>query len=172
MKYNVFSECAIGYTMVGDGDRACQDDGSWSGQEPHCYGENVLITIGIIIIIIIGVEMLISVHNSSGRYNLASSNYLEVDEGGQLMLSCLVKGNHLPEFGISWKQVKDGNIVDLPKMHDLQTGTSKDGDYVYIQFHRVTSNTHERVYSCISHKYRSLSRSITLKVKPKGNAYI
>ena len=113
--------------------------------------------------------MLISVQNSTGQYPFDSNYKLEVEEAKQLKLSCSVEDKHLPEFGISWKQVKDGNVVDLPMMHDVKSGMSKNGDYVYIQFDRVTRNAHERTYSCISHSYPHLSRNVTLKIKPKGN---
>jgi len=115
---------------------------------------------------LVALEMSISVLNSAA---FDSGNSLEVEEGKQLQLRCSVEDKHHPEFGISWKEVKDGNVVPLPKMHDVKSGTSKNGDYEYIQFDRVTSTAHERTYSCISQKYPHLSQNITLKIKPRGN---
>ena len=35
--------CNDGMTFVGVSTRACQSDGSWSGDEPHCqHGEHIL----------------------------------------------------------------------------------------------------------------------------------
>ena len=118
---------------------------------------------------LIAIEMSISVLNSTGQHSFDSGNSLEVEEGKQLRLRCSVGDKHHPELGISWKQVKDGNVVDLPMMHDMKSGTSKNGDYVYIQFDRVTSTAHERTYSCTSQRHPHLSQNITLKIKPRGN---
>ncbi len=32
-------ECNLGYILVGASSRTCQDDGTWSGEEPICEGE-------------------------------------------------------------------------------------------------------------------------------------
>ena len=29
-------ECGLGFVLVGDGNRVCQEDSSWSGEEPKC----------------------------------------------------------------------------------------------------------------------------------------
>jgi len=41
IRYRVISRCAFGYIMVGDDERTCQNNGDWSGQEPHCYSKNM-----------------------------------------------------------------------------------------------------------------------------------
>jgi len=153
--------------MVGDGERICQNNGDWSGQEPHCYSKKDLNKDSILFAIVL--EMSILVQNSTGQYPFDSSKSLEVEEGKQLLLRCNVGEKHHPELGISWRQIKDDNVVDLPMMHDMKSGTSINGDYVYIQFDRVTSKAHERTYSCMSKKHPHLSQNITLKIKPKGN---
>ena len=31
-------ECDSGFTLVGNEERTCQDDGDWSGSDPTCVG--------------------------------------------------------------------------------------------------------------------------------------
>ena len=37
--------CSVGYTLNGNTTRVCQADGQWSGSEPICEGQSVIICI-------------------------------------------------------------------------------------------------------------------------------